>query len=235
MTKQQNYRLLQDFVANVSHELRTPLTVFHGYLEILLDQPKIPQKKLKEILEQMREQSNRMSFLVRDLLLLSRLESVSPDVSQYKLVDVAALLQAITEDAKALSADQQHDITLKVDEKLFLLGNQEELHSAFSNLIFNAVTYTPDKGKIAITWCLEKNMPTMMVKDTGIGIAQKHIPRITQRFYRVDKSRLHRGEHGTGLGLAIVKHVLLRHHGKLMIESKINKGSVFKCIFPQLT
>jgi two-component system phosphate regulon sensor histidine kinase PhoR len=230
-SKQQSYRLLQDFVANVSHALRTPLAVFHGYLEILLDQPKIPQKKLKEILQQMIEQSNRMSFLVRDLLLLSRLESVLPDINQYKPVLVSHLLQSICEDAQALSGKQKHEIILDLDENLTLLGKEEELHSAFSNLIFNAVNYTPAKGKIFVRWGLEKNMPTMMVKDTGIGIAKKHLPRITQRFYRVDQSRLHRGEHGTGLGLAIVKHVLLRHHGKLLIESKINKGSIFRCVF----
>lgn len=229
--KQQSYRLLQDFVANVSHELRTPLTVFHGYLEILLDQPEIPPRQLKEILQQMIEQSNRMSFLVRDLLLLSRLEGVSPDVSQYKSVAVAELLRSICEDAKALSGEQKHDIHLDADENLFLPGKEEELHSAFSNLIFNAVTYTPDKGKIWVRWFLDKNTPTMIVKDTGIGIAKKHLPRITQRFYRVDKSRLHRGEHGTGLGLAIVKHVLLRHRGKLIIESQLNKGSTFRCVF----
>ncbi len=229
--KQQNYKLLQDFVANVSHELRTPLTVFHGYLEILLDQPKMSRKKCRDILLQMSEQSNRMSFLVRDLLLLSRLESALPDVSQFKPVPVAQLLKSICDDAFALSGEKKHQLHCDFDEHLSIMGKEEELHSAFSNLIFNAVNYTPPKGKIFVRWHNEKDSPTMTVKDTGIGIAKKHLPRITQRFYRVDKSRSHRGEHGTGLGLAIVKHVLLRHSGKLLIESQVNKGSTFRCVF----
>ncbi len=220
----------QDFIANVSHELRTPLTVFHGYLEILMDLETIEKKQLNTILEQMSGQSTRMERLVKDLLLLSRLESAEPDLEKHHQVDVASLVTNISEDAKSLSGKQQHVFTLDLDHQRMLKGQADELHSAFSNIIFNAVRYTPAGGSIAIRWYGDDNGQHFEVKDSGIGIAAKHIDRITQRFYRVDKARS-REKGGTGLGLAIVKHVLLRHHGELFIESTPNEGSTFRCSF----
>ncbi len=220
----------QDFVANVSHELRTPLTVFHGYLDILLATPSISRDKLQDIYTQMAGQTTRMERLVEDLLLLSKLESVEPDLAKHEDINVCVLLREIIRDAKSLS-DGQHHFLLEADESLFLHGNLAEIHSAFSNLIFNAVRYTPEGGHINVKWLQQNSKSVLVVKDTGIGIASKHLPRITQRFYRVDKSRLYRGQGGTGLGLAIVKHVALRHNTELIINSELGNGSTFQLVF----
>lgn len=221
----------QDLVANVSHELRTPLTVFLGYLELLQSEHEFTREQSQEIFSQMRGQAQRMERLVNDLLLLSRLENDIPDREAYSEVFVSKILEEIIVDAKRLSADQEHEIILEADAHLTLMGDEEELRSAFSNLIYNAVRYTPAKGKIEVRWFQEENTKRFDVQDTGIGIAEKYIPQITRRFYRVDKARS-RGKGGTGLGLAIVKHVLLRHKGKLLIKSRLNVGSIFSCIFP---
>lgn len=222
----------RDFIANVSHELRTPLTVIHGYLEMLLEQPSIKKPNLQAIFTQMHQQTLLMEKLVEDLLLLSRLETVTPAQENFKPLNIAALLQRIAQDAKALSRSQKHVITLDIDERLKIYGLADELQSAFANLIFNAVKYTPAKGHIAIKWYSDKNNAYMSVQDTGIGIAPQHIPRITERFYRTDRARS-RNSGGTGLGLAIVKHALIRHAAELKITSRINKGSVFTCVFPK--
>ncbi|MCD6047642.1 MAG: phoR [Gammaproteobacteria bacterium] len=221
-------RMRQDFVANVSHELRTPLTVLHGYLETLVEQTKNSPKK--KIYEQMQAQTSRMERLVEDLLLLSRLEADTPTEESFKQVDVTSLLKQIIKDAKALSADRQHQIFLTTDENLKILGVEDELRSVFSNLIFNAVNYTPGQGTIDIRWFHDSQHAIFSVKDSGLGIAPEHLPRITERFYRVDRDRS-RASGGTGLGLAIVKHVLLRHDAQLKIESTPGKGSCFSCIF----
>lgn len=221
----------QDFIANVSHELRTPLTVFHGYLELLNDYKNIDEKKFAEILQHMSEQSERMERLVQDLLLLSRLESDQPDLESHQQVAVASMLKNICDDAKKLSGKKQHQFYLYLDETLYLAGQPEELRSAFSNLIYNAVHYTPARGKIEVFWYRDERGKHMKVIDTGIGIPAKYIPRITQRFYRVDKARSYHSKGGTGLGLAIVKHVLLRHNGHLFIQSEVNEGSMFCCTF----
>jgi len=223
-------KMRQDFVANVSHELRTPLTVFRGYLETLLDQTQVDPKQLKQILQQMADQNQRMERLVEDLLLLSRLESVEPDFGKHQLVDVPMLLRQIRAEAESLSGTHQHEIHLDIDENLKIFGELHELHSAFSNIVVNAIRYTPAHGKILIKWYQDKKGAHFEVTDTGIGIEPKHIDRITQRFYRVDKARS-RAQGGTGLGLAIVKHVLLRHGGDLAIESVLNRGSTFRCTF----
>lgn len=223
-------QMRQDFVANVSHELRTPLTVIHGYLETLLAQKDIP-KQSKKIFTQMYQQSLRMEKLVEDLLLLSRLECHPEELQDKKIVSVAKLIKSICTDAKILSGKCSHLITAEVDENLGLLGNEGELHGAFSNIIFNAVHYTPANGKIHIKWFAENSGGILSVTDTGIGITQEDIPRITERFYRVDKARS-RESGGTGLGLAIVKHVLIRHEARLEIESQLGKGSIFSCYFP---
>jgi two-component system phosphate regulon sensor histidine kinase PhoR len=221
-------RMRQDFVANVSHELRTPLTVLHGYLETLMEQTKNASKK--KIFEQMQAQTSRMERLVEDLLLLSRLEADTPKEENFKFVDVVSLLQQITKDAEALSANRNHQIFLTADSRVKILGFENELRSVFSNLIFNAVNYTPDQGVIDIRWYHDNQHAIFSVKDSGIGIAPEHLPRITERFYRVDRDRS-RSSGGTGLGLAIVKHVLLRHDAQLKIESTPGKGSCFSCVF----
>ena len=218
------------FVANVSHELRTPLTVFQGYLELLKDASDLTKAQLTEIIEHMDSQATRMHQLVEDLLLLSRLENVEPDPERQQAVPVASMLRNIRDDAVSLSGKKQHTFILELDETLTLVADPEELRSAFSNLVYNAVHYTPAGGNITIRWYTQGNEKYMEVEDTGIGIDTKHIPRVTQRFYRVDKARSSAAG-GTGLGLALVKHVLLRHHGDLEIESELGKGSLFRCIF----
>lgn len=224
-------RMRQDFVANVSHELRTPLTVIHGYLETLLDNNIFAKQDLQKIFLQMQQQTLRMENLIEDLLLLSRLENQEDKNKNEKTILVSALLNTICDEAKALSGKSKHHFTLKTDKNLLLIGCKEELSSLFSNIIFNAVKYTPAGGYITIEWYRKNKQAYFKVSDTGIGIANKHIPRLTERFYRVDPARS-RTSGGTGLGLAIAKHVLIRHQAKLDIKSKIDKGSVFECIFP---
>ncbi len=224
-------RMRRDFVANVSHELRTPLTVIRGYVEILKDTPEFNGTKYETMFKQMFQHGVRMSNLIDDLLLLSHLESHELEVDPGSEVHITQLLQNLIEEAKSISGLNKHKIKLMTDKNLNLMGIEDELKSLFSNLIINAVKYTPPNGTIKICWGLQDKQPVFSVADTGIGIAKKHIPRITERFYRVDKARS-RGSGGTGLGLAIVKHVLLRHEGELKIQSKLNEGSTFSCIFP---
>ena len=219
-----------DFVANVSHELRTPLTVIRGYLEALIHHEHADTEMLNKIYSQMHQQSLRMADIIEDLLLLAHLEGEDPPVEEKKDIAVKDMLQALCLDAKNISGDKKHNITLHADENLFLSGSENELRSLFSNIIVNAVKYTPALGSITVDWYRDKNNAYFSVTDTGIGIAKEHIPRITERFYRVDKARSRTRRHG--LGLAIVKHVLLRHDATLQIESEIGKGSKFTCVFP---
>ena len=186
----------QDLIANVSHELRTPLTVFRGYLELLQGHQDLSLMKSDKILQQMNEQCQRMERLVQDLLLLSRLESDQPNTKTYQNIPISSLLKNICEDAKLLSGELNHQFNLHLDEGLYLAGQPEELRSAFSNIIFNAVHYTPVNGKIDIYWYQDDTGKHMKVIDTGIGIPTKYIPRITQRFYRVDKARSQRQKRG---------------------------------------
>jgi two-component system phosphate regulon sensor histidine kinase PhoR len=219
----------RDFVANVSHELRTPLTVVKGFLETLLDsQPPLDPTR-RHHLQLMHEQANRMSRLVEDLLLLSRLESQEHAVPDEE-IDVAQLVRELGDEARALSAGR-HTITVEAGA-IGLRGSREELRSAFSNLITNAIRYTPAGGRIWLRWRSDADGAVFDVEDTGIGVAPEHIPRLTERFYRVDKSRS-RETGGTGLGLAIVKHVLLRHDGRLEVTSQLGRGSVFMARFPR--
>ena len=221
-----------DFVANVSHELRTPLTVLRGYLEALIHHEQPDKETLNKIYTQMYQQSLRMADIIEDLLLLAHLEGEDHPAEEKNTILVKDILQALCLDAKNISGDKQHKISLQADDKLFLSGSENELRSLFSNIIVNAVKYTPAHGSISIDWYRGKdNCAYFSVTDTGIGIAKDDIPRITERFYRVDKARS-RERGGTGLGLAIVKHVLLRHNAKLQIESKLGEGSKFTCIFP---
>lgn len=221
-------RIRQNLVANVSHELRTPLTVLLGYLEILKTQPEDPNP---EAIERMFLQAQQMHELLEDLLELSRLED--PDNQKFEgavEVDIPALLTQIAEQAEDLS-QAQHKLIFKVQTGLNLLGVETDLKSAFRNLIINAVNYTPEKGKIKVTWQETDDAIVLAVTDTGIGIPHRDIPRITERFYRVGDDR-NRKTGGTGLGLAIVKHVLHSHNATLEVQSEIGKGSEFRCIFP---
>ena len=223
-------QMRKDFVANVSHELRTPLTVIAGYLETMLEHTDEMPPRWPRALNQMNQQAGRMQHLLNDLLLLAKLEATNPPTNTQS-VAVAALLQSIKGDAQALSAERNHVISLEADPTLLLKGSEAELRSAFSNLIFNAVKYTPDGGEIRIRWWCNEHGAHLAVQDSGIGIESKHLPRLTERFYRVDSSRAS-NTGGTGLGLAIVKHVLLRHQGRLDVNSTPSKGSTFTCHFP---
>jgi two-component system phosphate regulon sensor histidine kinase PhoR len=219
----------RDFIANASHELRTPLTVINGFLEIALSsQANLDTQTRISHLKLMTEQGHRMQNLVEDMLTLTRLESIDYPLRAER-VNIKGLLDQILDEAKALSAGR-HTITITSDGP-DIRGSTEELRSAFSNLVSNAVRYTPKGGEIKISWKMSKVGPQFAVQDNGIGIQAEHISRLTERFYRVDKGRS-RETQGTGLGLAIVKHVLLRHDAHLSIESKPEHGSTFIVTFP---
>jgi two-component system, OmpR family, phosphate regulon sensor histidine kinase PhoR len=224
----------RDFIANVSHELRTPLTVVGGFLETLGDMQGAVPDAIKSYFGMMQDQTNRMRRIIEDLLTLSTIESntEAPDDNQ---IDMASLLKAVQNDALGLSQSlykTKHKIQLNVDQTLNLSGSQDELHSVFSNLVSNAVRYTPTGNSIFITWSLVDEHAVFSVRDTGIGIEQQHIDRLTERFYRVDRGRS-RETGGTGLGLSIVKHILIRHQAKLEISSEIGVGSTFSVAFPK--
>lgn len=222
-------RMRQDFVANVSHEMRTPLTVLSGYLETLDDSGVLPDRWRKPM-DQMLEQTGRMNLLISDLLTLTRLETDDRDLGQ-KPVRLRPLLEQIIDEARALSGERGHEFQLDCQANIQLLGQEDELHSAFANLVYNAVNYTPDGKQVSVLVDLDPHELVVRVKDNGDGIESRHIPRLTERFYRVDAGRS-RASGGTGLGLAIVKHILLRHDAELKIRSKVGKGSTFACHFP---
>jgi two-component system phosphate regulon sensor histidine kinase PhoR len=219
----------RDFIANVSHELRTPLTVITGFLEQFNSAAPPDGKAARTFLGLMAEQADRMNRLVADLLALSRLEN-SDQPPRDETVDVPALLESLRTEALALSAGK-HQIEIAETSASKLRGSTDELRSAFGNLLFNAVRYTPAEGKITLAWRKVDGAPTFSVTDTGIGIPAEHIPRLTERFYRVDKGRS-TAAGGTGLGLAIVKHVLARHGGSLHIQSVPGQGSTFSARLP---
>jgi two-component system phosphate regulon sensor histidine kinase PhoR len=229
-TESQRIEMMRrDFIANASHELRTPLTVINGFLEIAQSQSNLDPQTRMAHLKLMTEQGQRMQNLVEDMLTLTRLESVEYPVRPEK-VNIHYLLDQILQESMALSSGKHH-ISVDVDGP-DIMGSTEELRSAFGNLVSNAVRYTPEQGSISIAWKQTPSGPQFMVRDTGIGIRPENISRLTERFYRVDKSRS-RETQGTGLGLAIVKHVLLRHDAVLAIESEPGKGSTFIVKFPQ--
>lgn len=215
----------RDFVANVSHELRTPLTVVHGYLE-MLDPSEQPE--WAPMLAEMQRQSQRMTQLVEDLLTLSRLEA--QETVEDEVVAMAPMLSTLRREAEALSQGR-HAVSTEDSAGVDLLGSTRELHSAFSNLVSNAVRYTPEGGRITIGFSRDPaGGAVLAVRDTGFGIPSTHLPRLTERFYRVSASRS-RESGGTGLGLAIVKHVLGLHQARLEIESEVGSGSTFSCRF----
>jgi two-component system phosphate regulon sensor histidine kinase PhoR len=228
---QQLERMRKDFVANVSHELRTPLTVIIGYLELLIQQaiskPALPEA----IFKQMYQQALRMQTIIEDLLLLSRIENEEAIPVSDKEISISSLFDGVQQSAYALATEKKQELKFELDKKISIKGNFDELHSLFSNLIYNAIKYTGEHGTITTRWFKEDNHAVFQVEDTGIGIAPEHIPRLTERFYRVDKSRS-RESGGTGLGLAIAKHILIRHHAHLEIQSELGKGSIFSCAFP---
>jgi two-component system phosphate regulon sensor histidine kinase PhoR len=220
----------RDFVANVSHELRTPLTVIGGFFETASEENWISSEMGKRALVLMTDQTMRMQRLVEDLLTLSRLENTQNQVREEN-VNVTEILYELYHEAESLSAGRHH-INLTLDTDVKLRGSPDELRSAFSNLVSNAIRYTSDEGKVDLRWSCQNGKGVFTVQDSGIGIDQEHIPRLAERFYRVDLSRS-RGTGGTGLGLAIVKHILSRHQAHLEIISEPGKGSSFSAWFPE--
>ncbi len=220
----------RDFVANVSHELKTPLTVVSGFLETIADgNVTLEEPRGRQVLGLMRSQSDRMLRLIDDLLTLSALESTAMPARE-SAIDVQALLRTLHEEARALSG-ARHSIVLEPGPAAMLWGDEREVRSAIANLVSNAVRYTPKDGRITLAWSERDGEGCMSVEDTGIGIETRHVPRITERFYRVDTSRS-RETGGTGLGLAIVKHVLTHHQARLEVASEPGKGSRFTAVFP---
>ena len=221
-------RMRRDFVANVSQELRTPLTVLRGYLESF-DVDSDPAM-WRQALPVMQQQTLRMHLMIKDLLALSLLETGDKPL-QHVPTDVCRLLQSIVDDVKRLDSFHDHQIILNCLTDKWLLADVDELRSAISNLVFNAVKYTPPGTKITINWTLDGKAGVIEVIDEGDGIASHHLERLTERFYRVDSGR-DRENGGTGLGLAIVKHIVGRHKGQLEIISELGEGATFRCVFP---
>ena len=218
----------KDFVANASHELRSPLTVIAGYVDALADDPGI-DPTWRGPLEEMRRQAERMRAVVDALIELSRLEASGGEAGT-DVVDVSGMLALLRREVLTLE-HHPREVTLALDSDAQLLGSDAEIHSIFSNLISNAVKYTAANGRIDIRWSVDAAGGNFSVTDTGVGIAREHLPRITERFYRVDPGRA-RATGGSGLGLAIVKHALQRHGATLEIESEEGVGSSFTCHFP---
>jgi two-component system, OmpR family, phosphate regulon sensor histidine kinase PhoR len=220
----------RDFVANVSHEMRTPLTVMMGFLETVQSLDLEPQQE-KEYLELMMLQGHRMKSLVEDLLILANLESNALPALTNQIAVSGSVFAYLRGDAEALSQGR-HTFHFECNASVGLLGDEQEILSAFGNLISNAIRYTPDGGEIAVRWDRNaKGQGVFSVRDTGPGIGAEHLPRLTERFYRVDRSRS-RDTGGTGLGLAIVKHIASRHQAQLQIESSVGIGSQFSLVFP---
>ncbi len=221
----------RDFVANVSHELRTPLTVIGGFLETIADMETPNPELIRRSVPMMSEQAKRMQILVEDLLTLSRLESAG-NPAREEPVNVPDIARALYHDALALSAGK-HKVTLLLESSAWVGGAEDELRSAFGNLVSNAIRYTPAGGEIGLSWKDAGDGAVFAVRDTGIGIAPQHLPRLTERFYRVDRGRS-RETGGTGLGLAIVKHVVNRHAARLEVASEPGSGSCFSVVFPEI-
>jgi len=217
----------RDFIANVSHELRTPLTVMSGFLETMVEDAEVCPEWRRSV-ELMEQQSRRMQALVNDLLVLSRLEMENE--GEREPVPAPVLLASIASEARSVSGEHHHDISLDADTGLWLLGNPGQLQSIFSNLVINAVQHTPPGTRIEVVWRRSGDEAVFSVADSGDGIPPEHLPRLTERFYRVDKARSRR-RGGTGLGLAIVKHALARHDSRLEVSSPAGQGARFECWF----
>ncbi|MCE0800338.1 MULTISPECIES: phosphate regulon sensor histidine kinase PhoR [unclassified Buttiauxella] len=219
----------RNFFANVSHELRTPLTVLQGYLEMMQDQT-LEGPLREKALGTMREQTSRMEGLVKQLLTLSKIEAAPAMVLNEK-IDVPLMLRVVEREAQTLS-QQRQTLQFDIDSTLKVFGNEEQLRSAISNLVYNAVNHTPDGTYITVSWKRIAGGACFSVADTGPGISAEHIPRLTERFYRVDKARS-RQTGGSGLGLAIVKHALSHHDARLHIESQLGIGTTFSFVLPE--
>ncbi|POP46718.1 two-component system sensor histidine kinase PhoR [Superficieibacter electus] len=219
----------RNFFANVSHELRTPLTVLQGYLEMMQEQT-LEGAPREKALHTMREQTQRMESLVKQLLTLSKIEA-APALALNEKIDVPMMLRVVEREAQTLSHDR-HTLHFTVDDALKVLGNEEQLRSAISNLVYNAVSHTPAGTTITVSWQRAAHGALFTIEDDGPGIAAEHIPRLTERFYRVDKARS-RQTGGSGLGLAIVKHALNHHDSRLNIESKPGEGTRFSFLLPE--
>lgn len=222
-------QIREDFVANASHELRTPVTVLKGYLEMLVDDDSIDPSMRSPILS-MSEQVRRMEAIIADLLTLNVIESAGP-AEKDNVIDVAELLRSVHQDAKD-SKRATETLELHIDSTKSLLGEEMEIRSVFTNLVSNALRFTPTDGQVAISWRDHSDGVEFKVVDNGIGIHEDDIPRITERFYRTAPGRS-RHQFGTGLGLAIVKHALARHDTELVINSTMGEGSQFSCVFPK--
>lgn len=222
-------QMRRDFVANASHELRTPLTVIRGYMEILTQDAQ-ENPDLSQVLDKINQQVSRMQHLVDDLLTLSRMEDRAQKTG-HGLVNMRLMMDRLKSEAQSLATEKEHKIIMFCETDADLRADEKEIHSAFSNLIANAVHYTEQGGTIAIRWYLTQKEAIYEVQDTGVGIASEHIPRLVERFYRVNKNtKLH--QQGTGLGLSIVKHVLEHYDARLEIDSRLGRGSNFRCCFP---
>ena len=224
-------RMRKDFIANASHELRTPITVISGYLEAVENETAELLPDWQPRIKQMRNQTRRMQNLIEDLLKLSRLES-NPPAKLDNEVDMAELIQGIHGEAQTLSGEHDHVFVLELQPALKVKGDYDSLYSAFSNIIFNAVQYTPPGAQIRITWERTNTGACLEVADSGEGIPTEHIHRVTERFYRVDKGRS-RDRGGTGLGLAIARHVMVLHDAELGISSAPGRGTTVKCLIPE--
>jgi len=222
-------QMQRDFVANISHELRTPITVMSGFLEEFEQNPPEDKMQLQHYVKLMQGQSTRMRNLVDDLMILSRLENDTGE-QQHEIVSVPFILHSLKEQAILYSNDKKHNFTFSIDEDIYLRCDAKAIDSAFSNLIFNAINYSPAGSDIQVNWSQDETGAHFTVTDSGIGIPAQHIPRLTERFYRVDLDRS-RDSGGSGLGLAIVHNVLLRHEATLHISSELGLGSTFKCNF----
>ena len=224
-------QIRRDFVANASHELRTPLSILYGYLEMMQDETddNISQQ-WKPVVHQMFEQTGRIKQIVDDMMLLSRLEDVDEALEQ-QFTAIAPMMHSACKDAEALAAPKHQVVHKDIDDNYSLLCNFKEIQSLVMNLVSNAVRYTPDEGFITVKWKVDLIGGYLSVIDTGIGIEEENIPRLTERFYRTDPARS-RAAGGTGLGLAIVNHIVNRHHAKLLIKSEVGKGSAFTVHFP---
>lgn len=223
-------QMRRDFVANVSHELRTPLTVISGYLSTFLaNEDQLPEPYQKPV-KQMAQQAQRMEGLIRDLLWLSRIEAEKRN-EPTETVDIGGLLQELRDELK--EAYPGSPVQLDIGSQQTVVGSYQKLYSAISNLAINAIKYSPPASPVAISWRVEDGRALLSVEDRGVGIDAKHIPRLTERFYRVDDSR-NSSTGGTGLGLAIVKHVAAAHGATLEIDSKLGEGSTFTLVFPML-
>ncbi len=225
-------KVRRDFVSNASHELRTPLSILYGYLEMMRDEPDdVISSQWKAAVQQMYEQTSRIKQIIDDMMVLSRLEEVDTPLEQ-QFIPMGPIMYSACQDAEALASQKKQVVICKIDENYSLFCNFNEIQSLLDNLISNAVRYTDEGGQVTIQWQVTLMGGKLMVEDTGIGIQEEEIPRITERFYRIDSARS-RTVGGTGLGLAIVNHIVNRHSAELSVCSKVGEGSVFTVSFPK--